>query len=608
MVDALLALAIGETTGAGPPSPGPDGWTRDAVTVEQARNAFRISLEGPTRFAALVSRAGLSVEEAEVLALCCAVDLDLDRQRVVGHLQGDPQLTRPTIALLHALFGPDHAGPLAVGGDSGARRSALMAVTADRPWAACQVVLSDQVAWWLAGDDSLDPGLPPDVEFLETPDSAGPGADLVFSVSADRIRRLQCAMLTADGETFLVTDEPASAVAWEAVVRQATLFGTGVVLHIQDQLSPAARYWIERADHLVWAVASATEVPLEAMPRRPWVEVRNDDVLADADEWEAVFGELGVDGRRVTAHQLYLAANAVAGLADGEAALRRLASGHLEQVARRIRPRRGWDDIVLPEPELARLRQLGPRYRHRHIIHGQWNLPDFPSPGLVALFSGPSGTGKTMAAEIIAGSIGLDLFKVDVSAVVSKYIGETEKNLEKVFEAAASGDLVLLFDEADALLGKRSEVSDARDRYANLEVSYLLQRLESFDGFVLLTTNLSRNIDPAFLRRVHVAVEFSPPGPADRERIWRQSLAEAPTEDLDLAEVAHRFELTGGSIRNAALTAAFLAADDGSPVTMQHVVGGLLLELDKLGRLFDPSQFAPWDEHLARHQADPAAG
>jgi len=205
-----------------------------------------------------------------------------------------------------------------------------------------------------------------------------------------------------------------------------------------------------------------------------------------------------------------------------------------------------------------------------------------------------SGTGKTTAAEIIAGDLGLDMFKIDLSTVVSKYIGETEKNLEEIFAAAAAGNLVLLFDEADALFGKRSEVSDARDRYANVEVSYLLQRLETFEGLVVMTTNLQNNIDQAFLRRVHVTVEFPLPDPADRKKIWTRCLAGAPLDNVDLDFLSTKFELAGGSIRNAALTSAFMAASAGKKVDMEALVLGLKREMQKLGRLTTQADFGKY--------------
>jgi SpoVK/Ycf46/Vps4 family AAA+-type ATPase len=208
------------------------------------------------------------------------------------------------------------------------------------------------------------------------------------------------------------------------------------------------------------------------------------------------------------------------------------------------------------------------------------------------MFSGPSGTGKTLAAEIIAGDLGLDLYKLDLSSVVSKYIGETEKNLEHIFGAAAACNTVLFFDEADSLFGKRSEVTDARDRYANIEVSYLLQRVEAYDGLIIMATNFQKNIDDAFIRRIHVAVEFPMPEEREREAIWRHAIPPtAPTKDIDWTFLARQFQLSGGSIKNAALHAAFLAAEGGEPITMEALMLALKREFQKLGRLRTSAEF-----------------
>ncbi|MFD0744915.1 ATP-binding protein [Phytohabitans flavus] len=329
------------------------------------------------------------------------------------------------------------------------------------------------------------------------------------------------------------------------------------------------------------------------MPDLPWREIRVTDGEADADDWQRALGRAPDPAYRLSREQLRLVA--AAATADGgqvAPAVRRLAGGHLDGVAVRVRPRRGWDDLILPAEEAAQLRELAARHRGRETVYGQWQFSPLPSAGVVALFAGPSGTGKTLAAEVVAGDLGLDLYKVDLSAVVSKYIGETEKNLERIFGAAAAGDLVLFFDEADALFGKRSEVSDAHDRYANIEVAYLLQRLETYEGLVVLATNLQRNIDPAFLRRISVAVDFTAPEENERRAIWARAFPpSAPASDLDLDFLARQFKITGGVISNAALGAAFLAAAEDSPITMRHAVLSVKREFQKLGRLRTEKEF-----------------
>ena len=221
-----------------------------------------------------------------------------------------------------------------------------------------------------------------------------------------------------------------------------------------------------------------------------------------------------------------------------------------------------------------------------------------PDQGLKVLFAGESGTGKTMAGQVLARELGLDLFRIDLAAVVSKYIGETEKNLDRIFSAAEGSNAILFFDEADALFGKRSEVRDSHDRYANIEVSYLLQKMDGYAGAVILATNFRQNMDDAFLRRLDVVIDFPFPEAEDRERIWRLVLPEqAPVaEDVDVAFLAHQFKLSGGGIRNCSLAAAFLAADEGGQLGMRHLVRAVALEYSKLGRLTLESDFDRFHE------------
>ena len=280
---------------------------------------------------------------------------------------------------------------------------------------------------------------------------------------------------------------------------------------------------------------------------------------------------------------------------DAQAAARAIAAPPMAGLARRVEPRYGWDDIVLTADRRVQLREICERARHQGLVMDGWGYARKHARrrGLTALFAGESGTGKTMAAEIIAGDLSLELYRIDMAAVVSKYIGETEKNLERIFQSAEQGDAVLLFDEADALFGKRSEVRDAHDRYANVEIAYLLQRLESYDGPAILTTNLRGNLDEAFVRRLDFAVEFPLPDEAERLDIWRKALpAEAPlADDVDLAFLASKFRLAGGHIRNIALAAGFLAAPEAGPIGMRHLVRATRREYQKLGKLVAEADF-----------------
>ncbi|HEY4943569.1 MAG TPA: AAA family ATPase [Rhizomicrobium sp.] len=285
------------------------------------------------------------------------------------------------------------------------------------------------------------------------------------------------------------------------------------------------------------------------------------------------------------------AADAASGLKASRttlfAAARAQSESTLARLAQRIPHRHGWSDLILPAQTKSRVRALIEALASRDLVLGEWKMgAALGTAGLRALFAGPSGTGKTMAAGIVAAELGVDAYRIDLSQVVSKYIGETEKNLERIFQGAASANAILFFDEADALFGKRSEVKDAHDRHANVEVAYLLQRIEDFDGIVILATNISRNIDSAFARRMHFALEFPLPGPSERERLWRNIFpATAPLAgDIDYAFLARRFELAGGDIRNVALDAAFLAARGDRRIAMRHIVQGLARELVKQGR------------------------
>jgi SpoVK/Ycf46/Vps4 family AAA+-type ATPase len=276
-------------------------------------------------------------------------------------------------------------------------------------------------------------------------------------------------------------------------------------------------------------------------------------------------------------------------------ASRAQSSGRLNSLAHKIRSTYSWDDIVLPANQISMLREICIQVRHRRTVLERWGFDRHLAmgKGVNVLFAGPSGTGKTMAAEIIAADLGLELYKVDLATMVSKYIGETEKNLDRVFTAAREANAILFFDEADAIFGKRSEVKDAHDRYANIEVGYLLQKMEEYDGVVILSTNLRKNLDDAFVRRLHVAVDFPFPEEADRLRIWRKVFPpDAPlAEDIDLQFLARRFKLAGGNIRNIALLAAYLAAEDGSVITMEHVVRAVKREYQKLGKLVTEAEF-----------------
>jgi SpoVK/Ycf46/Vps4 family AAA+-type ATPase len=281
--------------------------------------------------------------------------------------------------------------------------------------------------------------------------------------------------------------------------------------------------------------------------------------------------------------------------ADFQAAARAQSNQGLRRRAQKVDAAHSWTDLVLPPRTLQQLREVCAAEKYRSFIFAEWGFDRrlMQGKGLNVLFCGPSGTGKTMSAGIVAGELGLDLYKIDISSVISKYIGETEKHLSEIFREAQTSNAILFFDEADAIFGKRSEVKDAHDRYANVEVAYLLQKMEEYEGIVILATNFRKNIDDAFTRRIQYIVEFPFPESKYRERIWRNLIPPAAplSKDVDLGFLARQFELAGGSIRNAALVAAFLAAEEGGELRMEHFVLATARELQKMGKLPTRSDF-----------------
>jgi len=469
------------------------------------------------------------------------------------------------------------------------------------------------------------------VYLREHPGGAAQAVAAAALAAAGRpVLRLDLAALAADPAPA----EVVAAAGREARLRGAGLvagpvdaLGTGPTQHALTQHAPAGQARLLRmlaalpapvllTGQAGWDPRWARESPLLApVPRVEagqrtalWRQALDgalaDGALADGTDLASVLAPF-----QLTPEQIGRAAAAARGQArlsgDGavtaehlRAAVRTQNGAGLERLARRIEPAVGWADLVLPVPVLEQLRELALRARHRDRVLGEWAMRPGGGRGrgVMALFAGDSGTGKTMSAEVVAADLGLDLYMVDLATVVDKYIGETEKNLERIFTEAAGVNGVLLFDEADAIFGKRSEVKDAHDRYANVESAYLLQRMESFDGIAVLTTNLRANLDEAFTRRLDLVVDFPVPDQAQRRALWDRCLGRTLPrgDDLDLDFCARAFELTGGSIRACAVTAAYLAAEADRPVTMADLVAAVRREYRKLGRLLLESEFGPY--------------
>ncbi|MGE3539956.1 MAG: AAA family ATPase [Candidatus Tectimicrobiota bacterium] len=439
---------------------------------------------------------------------------------------------------------------------------------------------------------------------------------------------LGLALLVVDSGRLLQAEMP-FAVAVRLLVREALLqqaalyFANFEALLVEDEHRKACREMLlEELEHLTgltflagqtrWEPPQSlqrkacmrVELPLPSAPlrKRLWETCLNGAMPADLD-LDGLVNTFLLSGGQIraavrTACQTALWRDPPHGRVTGPDlydACRAHSSQKLTALAHKIQPHYGWDDIVLPPEPLAQLREMVTYVRHRQRVYGEWGFDQRLSlgKGLNALFAGPSGTGKTMAAEIMANALRLDLYRIDLSTVISKYIGETEKNLRQIFHEARHANAILFFDEADALFGKRSEVKDAHDRYANIEIAYLLQEMEAYDGIVILATNLRKNMDEAFVRRMQAVVEFPLPEESERQRLWQGMFPpQAPlAADIDWGFLARQFKLTGGHIKNIALHAAFLAAEAGSSIGMVQLIQATKREFHKLGRLCSQAEF-----------------
>jgi winged helix domain-containing protein/ATPase family protein associated with various cellular activities (AAA) len=429
---------------------------------------------------------------------------------------------------------------------------------------------------------------------------------------------------------LLLAREPDVATALRVVFREGLLWDAAIYLDHCDALlqeDVKAKAWMKTvarmaneygqltflAGELPWSLQGvfdqdrfcAVEVPMPDVPLRQtaWERALQRFPLSGGQSWA---GELASQFR-LTPGQIHDAAALVVqrrAMASDEAevtraelyaACRKQSHHKLEELAVKIEPHYHWNDLVLPFDKRERLRALCGQVAHRHRVFGDWGFARKVAlgRGISALFAGASGTGKTMAADVIAHELQLDLYKIDLSSVVNKYIGETEKNLAKIFHEAEASNAILFFDEADALFGKRTKISDAHDRYANIETSYLLQRVEAYEGIVILATNLRENMDEAFTRRIKFIVDFPFPEVASRKLIWQTHFPlEAPvSDDLDYDWLAQQLQITGGSIKNIVLNAAFFAAADGGVIGMEHILRGARGEFEKIGKLWSDKHF-----------------
>lgn len=615
----------------------------DIGELEVAREAAAEVGEGtaPPALVQIAGRLGLSDFERDVLLLCVAPAIEPQVGGLIAAAQGDPGSTAPTFALALRLF--DDARWDVLSPERGLRFWRLVEPVGAgaRPLVTVPLRADDRIVDLVRGLNRLDERLAELVE--HRPDPAA-GLDLPPSSQAVADALVGAALTeTPDGRFPVIQllggdEQSRELVAVRAMARfnrdlyhlpVDALAGTGADVDL------VARLW--QRDSLLLPIAlllDATDTdPGGAVVQRflshvgglvllatreVWpitgratsiIDVTRPSPAEQAEVWAVATG-LALEGApRALAGQFRLSVPAIhriatalrptlgppsaeeEGATGGEgperlwAACRASARPRLEALAQRTVPRAEWDELVLPEEQTSLLRQLVAHVRHQATVFSTWGFGERRTRGngVTALFSGPSGTGKTFAAEVLARELGLDLYRVDLSAVVNKYIGETEKNLRRVFDAAEDGGALLLFDEADALFGRRSEVRDSHDRYANIEVSYLLQRMEAYEGVAVLATNLRAALDPAFLRRLRFVVDFPLPAPAERRRLWSAAFPPTvPLGELDLDALVE-LPVTGAAVQAIALGAAFLAAGDGEPIGTQTVLRAARMEFRKLG-------------------------
>jgi ATP-dependent 26S proteasome regulatory subunit len=601
----------------------------------------------PPRLIRLAEAFGLQPFDVDVLLICLAPQLDLRYERIYGYLQDDVTKKLPTINLVLDLLCPPGEERIYYQTRFSSQEPLfyyrLLEHPADdhRNTLLNQVLTIDRtVAAWLLGD--YQPSSQPGLHFtLSAPEASAGDEVIAGEVDIDLNKAIEKKPILAfygpDGITQRATarllskeakqpllevsfqadaaGEQSPLTALELALRDARLVGAIPFLRGWDStlkdraFSPAMFAALCAFPDLVIFSTTARWLPRgnEHDRRVYWQEFPIPSYARRLTLWKHFLGEtepsldlVSVAGQfQLSTEQIQDAVASARNTAvqsgnqmDGGdllSAARSHSNPRLSALALKIDPHYRWEDIILPEDQLTLLHELVSTVRERPLVLDEWGVGQklVPNRGVTVLFAGPPGTGKTMAAEIISAELSLDLYKIDLSTIVSKYIGETEKNLERIFQEAETSNAILFFDEADALFGKRSEVRDSHDRYANIEISYLLQRMEAYDGVTILATNLRANLDEAFTRRLQFAVDFPFPEEADRLRIWQTLFPpDVPrAANLDFQMLAQRFKLAGGSIRNVIVNAAYLAASDGSVVTMDHLMHGTRRELQKMGRL-----------------------
>ena len=612
----------------------------EQLTAEADAMAARIGEDSP--IGRLAGTLGLDRFERDVLLVAVAPELSLKYEALYAYLNNSSTRTQPTIDLALRLCGRGEAGERArLHAASRLFREAMLVLgePAGRGWLGRCFAIAPALAAALQDLPIVDPRLADWVLPCE-------GPELLLAPSAQSALGEVAHALSGAVDPPIVLIESEAPQAAAAAVRHlfallsrgtlrlegnatspdrarfaslallARIRGDGVFLDAEDWTADARRLVPTllstlSAARVPIAVAASARTDILALARDlPFLRVRlNEPDPAErellwrraADRAGLVAGPMALE--EVARHfrlgpaQIAAAVRTLAGTECSRdrlfAAARDQSSGQLAHLATRIPLRHAMADLVLPPVVLRRLREVLGAMRMRAKVFGDWGFGHRGGCGLMVLFAGSSGTGKTMSAQVLAREIGLELFRIDLASVVSKYIGETEKNLERIFDAARSANVILFFDEADALLGRRSEIKDAHDRYANIEVAYLLQKMEEHDGVVILASNLSKNMDQAFARRMHYVVDFPRPDAPLREQLWRRAFpSRVPmATDVDFAFLARQFDLAGGDIKTIALDAAFLAASQERAVAMTDLVGAVSRQMFKQGRPLGASDF-----------------
>jgi hypothetical protein len=543
----------------------------------------------PPALVRLAEAFGLSPFETDVLVLCAATELDGSVAPFCARASGELAHPYPTFGLALTALADPHWSALAPVAPLRRWRLVELVGAGGEPLVTTRLRIDERVLHHLAGLDYLDERLAATAKpVMSTDTRPGERAELVTVLVA----RLAAARAGGPLTIQLSGDDRAGKRAIAASAIRACggpLYGLSVdeIPADAQERAALARLW-EREAGLTGALLLLDLDDGDAAPRVSVFagELGSPLIIAGREP-------LHVAGRE----SVHLDVSRPRWQSPEAIRANRSATGNrMDALAQHIEPLATWDDLVLPEPQRATLREIAAHVRRMSVVYGDWGFAGRSTRGLgiSALFAGASGTGKTMAAEVLANGLALDLYRIDLSAVVSKYIGETEKNLRRLFDTAEEAGAILLFDEADALFGRRSEVKDSHDRYANIEVSYLLQRMEAYRGLAILTTNFKSALDPAFLRRIRFIVNFPFPDAVQRAEIWRRVFpTQTPLDGIDFGRLT-QLNVAGGSIRNIAINAAFLAADAGEPVGMPHLLAAARGEYAKLEKPLSDAEFRNW--------------